>query len=414
MSENALEASSHHLASRWASQAGEASETVAASGISLRLWRLYAQFWLVCLLFPILFLAQTPMAPVRLALAIAGLVGFVAAYTWFMWPHPAGPRPAVPGSRPRVWLLAGLGGLVLVLSLSYGFAFLWLIVGLSAVAGVALAPRRAFVSVMGLTLITLVLGIGLSGGLARTDWLHLVPLVLLVRGLGLDLAGLTRLSEALHELHRARSELARQAVTEERLRLARDLHDLLGRTLSLITLKSELAGRLVEKDPNQATQEIREVEQAARRALREVREAVAGYRQPTLRAELDGARQMLAAAGIDCVIEHPAEALPPAVDAALAWAAREGTTNIIRHSRARHCTIRVTAGSDHAAIEILNDGSAGDAPVPGTIGSGLSGLAERVAAHSGQLEAGVIERANGRGFRLWVSVPVSSGGERLR
>jgi two-component system sensor histidine kinase DesK len=268
---------------------------------------------------------------------------------------------------------------------------------------------------MALTLVTLVLGIGLSGALARTDWLHLVPLVLLVRGLGLDLAGLARLSEALRELHRARGELARQAVTDERLRLARDLHDLLGHTLSLITLKSELAGRLVDKHPDQAAQEIREVEREARRALREVREAVAGYRQPTLRGELDGARQMLAAAGIDCAIKDTAKALPPTVEAVLAWTVREGVTNVIRHSRARLCTIRVAVEFDHAAVELLDDGiaflpSPAAASPPGT---GLSGLAERVAAVNGQLEAGATAAEGQRGFRLWVSLPLSSGKEPL-
>jgi two-component system sensor histidine kinase DesK len=149
--------------------------------------------------------------------------------------------------------------------------------------------RSAFAAVIVLTLLTLFISVGISGGIAVSDWLHILPLVLLVRGLGLDMIGIVRLSSALREVHAARAELERMAVIEERLRLARDLHDLLGHTLSLIVLKSELAGRLVAQEPSRAAQEMHEVEQVARKTLREVREAVAGYRQPRLISELDGA-----------------------------------------------------------------------------------------------------------------------------
>lgn len=380
---------------------------VASSGISVRLWRLYAQAWLVCLLFPVLYLAQTPLATVRLLVAVTGLIIFVIVYTWFMWPHPLTSEPrSRPGSPTSLIALFSLTVLVLYLSLAYGGAFLWLLVGVSAVVGVALPARSAFITVMVLTLLTLGLGVGISGGLTQADWLHILPLVLLVRGLGLDMAGMFRLSVALRELHAARGELARRAVTEERLRLARDLHDLLGHTLSLITLKSELAGRLIEKEPVRARQEIQEVERVARQALREVREAVAGYRQPTLRSELDGARQMLEAAGIVCVIEHSSEALPPATDAVLAWTVREGVTNVIRHSRARQCVIRVTSENGKACAQILNDGYQ-EQDIPDTQGgSGLSGLTERIAAQGGQVEAGPMVIDAHPSFRLWVELPV--------
>jgi two-component system sensor histidine kinase DesK len=204
--------------------------------------------------------------------------------------------------------------------------------------------------------------------------------------------------------------LARQAVAEERLRLARDLHDLLGRTLSLITLKSELAGRVIEKDPVRAAQEIREVERVARHALREVRDAVAGYRQPTLHSELDGARQMLEAAGIACMIEHTAEALPPATDAVLAWTLREGVTNVIRHSRARQCIIRVNIANGRARAEVINDGyrEQEHSPARNRAGSGLSGLTERVTAHGGHIEAGPLLSEGNPSFRLWVELPIRS------
>jgi two-component system sensor histidine kinase DesK len=199
-----------------------------------------------------------------------------------------------------------------------------------------------------------------------------------------------------------------EAVAEERLRFARDLHDLLGHSLSLIVLKSELAGRLQQVNAERATGEIRDVEGVAREALREVRAAVAGYRQPTLATELPGARIMLAAAGIACDIDDAAEDVPRAADAVLAWTVREGVTNVIRHSNARRCTVSVTRLEEVASVEITDDGRGPVlAPMPdatGKSGSGLAGLAERATAHGGSCEAGC--RAGG-GFRLFVSLPLN-------
>jgi two-component system, NarL family, sensor histidine kinase DesK len=384
-------------------------EIIASSGISVRLWRLYAQAWLVCLVFPILYLVQTPLPPLRLLVAFLGLGLFVILYTWFMWPHPLKHPAHTQAGFQRSWMtLTGLFMLVFALIFLYGSAFLWLMVGVSAVVGVALSARSAFITVMGLTLLTLGLGVGMSGGLTRTDWLHLVPLVLLVRGLGLDMAGITRLSVALRELNATRSELARRAAMEERLRMARDLHDLLGHTLSLITLKSELAGRLIGKDSARAAQEIQEVERVARQALYEVREAVAGYRQPTLLTELDGARELLAAAGITCVVEQRTGPMPPDLDAVFAWTVREGVTNVIRHSRARQCTIRLKREDGTVWAEIINDGyrEPDQNQARAQPGSGLSGLAERVTARGGQMEASPLLSAVIPSFRLLVELPM--------
>lgn len=395
-------------------------EMVVASGISLRFWRLYAQAWLVCLLFPILTLIELQPTPVHLILALTGLVVFVISYTWVMWSHPIQSIARRPTQvRQAVALLAGLTLLVLVLSLAYGSAFLWLFVGVSAIAGVTLSLWSAFWVVMALTLLTLFASVGVSGGIVASDWLHIIPLMLLVRGLSLDMIGLARLSSALREVHATRGELARLAVMEERLRVARDLHDLLGHTLSLIVLKSELARRVVEQDPQRAVQEIHEVERVARQSLHEVREAVAGYRQPRLESELDGARQLLDAAGIACHIEHTAGALPSTIDAVLAWTVREGVTNVIRHSRARNCTIRVTCELERARAEITNDGEWRKEQIAlDKAGSGLAGLMERVSAHGGQIETGPLPTAVRTSFRLWVDIPipkqVTSGKEHLK
>ena len=224
-------------------------------------------------------------------------------------------------------------------------------------------------------------------------------------------------------LNQTRAELARMAVAEERLRISRDLHDLLGHSLSLIALKSELAGRVIESDPPRAAREIAELEAVARRSLAEVRQAVTGYRQPSLAAELAAARRALAAAGIDCRVDAPgAYALPPEVDALLAWTVREGSTNIVRHSGAQHAGIRVEVSDARAEADLTDDGAGppagslaadgeGQTPAfaagadgpPGPAGSGLAGLAERAARLGGTLRAGAGERG---GFRLRVSVPL--------
>jgi two-component system sensor histidine kinase DesK len=210
-------------------------------------------------------------------------------------------------------------------------------------------------------------------------------------------------------LRAARNELARLAVAEERLRFARDLHDLLGHSLSLIALKSELAGQLATTAPERAAAEMRDVEGVARTALHEVREAVAGYRQPSLASELRDAREILTAADIACAYDGASVSVPAAVEAVLAWTVREGVTNVIRHSRARHCTIRVTNEDGHAGVEVIDDGagapavSASAPSAGGSSGNGLAGLAERVAALDGRCEAG--SRPEG-GFRLSVVLPV--------
>jgi two-component system sensor histidine kinase DesK len=237
-----------------------------------------------------------------------------------------------------------------------------------------------------------------------------------------------RRNALIRRLQQTRAELARMAVAEERLRIARDLHDLLGHSLSLIALKAELAGRLLPADPDRAAREVFDLEAVARRSLSEVRQAVTGYRQPGLAAELAAARRMLASAGVDCRVAVPAAySLPPAADALLAWAVREGATNIVRHAAARQAVISIRVTATLASAELTDDGAgpgagatlttgcgqiwqaAGAATAPGPAGhaggTGLAGLSERAAGLGGTILAGPGER---RGFRLRVEIPLTA------
>ncbi|WP_067969899.1 sensor histidine kinase [Nocardiopsis trehalosi] len=204
--------------------------------------------------------------------------------------------------------------------------------------------------------------------------------------------------------HGARDARARLAVSEERLRFARDMHDLLGHSLSGIAVKSELAARLAERDPGRAAREMGEVQRVAREALREVRAAVTGYREIDLEAEVAGVRAVLQAAGVRCSADLPdTAALPAELRTLAAWVVREGGTNVLRHSTARSFEIALRAGERAVVLEVFNDGAppAADGTAP-RYGNGLNGLAERVAAAGGSLSAAA---TGGGGFLLRAVLP---------
>jgi two-component system sensor histidine kinase DesK len=390
-------------------------EGIASSGVTFQLWRLYQHAWLVCLFFPLVSLVQEPSPWWRLVLGLCALLLFAVGYTWLMWPHPAS-RGARGRARSRLsFLLFGaLAALVLVLSLLYGPAWLWLFIGVSAIAGLLFPMRAAFAVIVLFALLPLIITIGMEGGIAGVDWWWLIALMLLVRGLGLDMIGVARMGSAIRELQAARRELARLAVIEERERLSRDLHDLLGQTLSMIALKSELARQLVTEEPARCSQEIAEIERVARQTLREVREAVAGYRQPTLSSELEGACQVLSAAGIAGEIDSMQEVLPAAIDAVFAWTVREGVTNVIRHSHAQRCHIRLLQQNGQVCAEVLSEGGRREqAERTARPGLGLAGLRERVSALGGRMDAGSLTLQGREHFRLRVELPIEPGREFL-
>ncbi|MFB7755186.1 sensor histidine kinase, partial [Streptomyces sp. NPDC056121] len=208
---------------------------------------------------------------------------------------------------------------------------------------------------------------------------------------GLVIYGLTRLTDLVSEVHENREELARMAVAQERLRFARDLHDLLGYSLSAIALKGELIQRLINTRPDKARQETLSVLQVARQALADVRLVSSGYRNMSLIEEAESTGTVLSAADIRAEVEVECGRLHPVVDTVLATALREGVTNILRHSQVRVCTIKAEVEEETVRLGLTNDNphTPSDLVSARSGGTGLDNLRCRFAAIGGGLSAGL-------------------------
>ena len=331
------------------------------------------------------------------------LLAFVVIYLWALLAE--GRRPA--GFR-------ALGGPIVLVVLGFAISVLddgnWsvLFVAVAAVGG-RLVPSGRAVAVILVAAASVVLAApGAETALAASRMLErTLESVFEVVLVGLGMLGFSQLERTARERDLARYEVARLAAEGERVRIARDLHDILGHSLSMVALKTELARRLLNRDPARAAIELGEVEALVRSSLRDVRETVAGYRRIDLDTELAGARMALGAAGIDVRIERDANVLDSATDTLLGWIVREGTTNVVRHSGATRCSIRIEGTLTQLRLEITDDGSGGAGPAPGSIGHGLIGVHERVEAAGGQVQAG--GRVGG-GYRLAVTLPIRTGG----
>jgi len=229
------------------------------------------------------------------------------------------------------------------------------------------------------------LGLLAEGWLLHINFIALLLTSFLMLVVGASNTFIARQKRADTKLRMANEEIEQLAAVAERERIARDLHDVLGHTLSVIVLKAELAGRLIERDPQRAAQEIADVERTARTALSEVREAIGGYRSQGLPAEMELARSTLQAAGVTLSCETPLPHLHATEETVLCLAVREAVTNIVRHARATHCRIGFnTSGDGYHSLLISDDG---DHPKLHEVheGNGLRGMRERVQSLGGRL-----------------------------
>jgi two-component system, NarL family, sensor histidine kinase DesK len=358
---------------------------------------LWTGIWLVYLSAPVSDLLHGGHGIFARIVGWLGLTGFVVWYLALLFRTGRRDTPSFVLTSLAV-LAAGSALLVLAL----GREWLVLFVYVSISSGAALPLRLARWTIPAASALMSALALIVSDGTEYVSAL-LIPALL---G-GFAMTGIRELIRTTIELREARARVAQLAANEERLRLARDLHDLLGHSLSLITLKSELAGRMLPAHPDKAAQQVADIEQVSRQALVDVREAVTGYRRPRLAAELAGAQLALTAAGVTA--ELPAEpdltGVPEESESALAWALREAVTNVVRHSGARRCTVgllrRQTLDGPTFELSVEDDGSGGSGKDPG---NGLTGLTERLEKAGGTLEAG----GTRHGFRLVARVPADA------
>lgn len=380
------------------------------------LWLIWV-IWLPFILPALINLLQSHFPPAHLIAMLIGVALFLALYLWATWQtarHLVIPSTPTRRREVSIWLITAVLAIVsFALGWSSGDETQWLspLIFTSGYAGGSLRTAQAILAVVTLTLSLIIIAY-----LMHLSWPDLLQGGVFVAAVGFIAMSVVRSIKTGWELRVARAEIAHLAVTTERLRIARDLHDLLGHNLSLIALKSELARRLIHVAPQRAVSEIGDVEQVARTTLQEVREAVSSYRQPTLLNELHAAQEILAAAGIAyhfAGAEKLHDPLPTAIEAALAWAVREGVTNVIRHSRAQQCTITLKQEQATVSVEVIDNGPyTTDQPDDNSHtnskgGNGLHGLAERIAALDGQFAAGPHTPYTDSGFRLAVSLPLS-------
>jgi two-component system, NarL family, sensor histidine kinase DesK len=354
------------------------SDTTPTSAISAiteqqRMWRsgwrryVFPSIWLI-------YLGQTASGVQQHShgwAAVAGYLIIVAFAACYLAALPSGWS----GNRTRFWWLYGatlvLTALELPLAHDDALVFLVYVAVLTVVSRARWAPAV----IATLVLVTLFTPVVVPAWGGDVDWQGGLTLVLV----SFAMYGFFAIIQSNIKLAAARAEVARLAAENERSRIARDLHDLLGHSLTTITVKAGLARRLADRDPQRAAAEIAEVEELSRRSLADVRAAVSGYRDVTLAGELASAREVLRAAGVQPELPGAVDIVHPALHEVFGWVVREGVTNVVRHARATRCTI--TFGRNW--VSIVDDGRGGVAGA----GNGLIGLRERMEDAGGTLVA---------------------------
>jgi two-component system sensor histidine kinase DesK len=369
-----------------------ALDEVAEHGISPPYRLAWTAVWLAFLAYPIGDILSGHHSTTWLVAAWISLAVFVVLYLRTMW-LAVGTDLRGPITPPLAWLVALI---VATCAMVVGFGSAWggLLIYLGVATGLSLSGRAALITLAGVAAFSIADGV--ASGVSSSD---LAFVAFLTTALGVSMLGLRRMFQLIVDLRAARDEVARLTAADQQARFARDLHDVLGHNLSVIALKSQVARRTIDREPSTAVTAVTDIETVARQSLRDVRELVAGYRQRSLADELAVADELLATAGIQPVIQRPPEMPDGAPGELLAWALREGTTNVIRHSHAAHCRITVTVDERHASLQIEDDGQARS---PNINGSGLRGLQERISEAGGTVEAGPIDSG---GFRLAVNLP---------
>ncbi|EYB69518.1 signal transduction histidine kinase [Deinococcus phoenicis] len=352
----------------------------------ITVWDVFPLLWLVFLAFPLMAFFGEARTAAQGALFWGVLAGFLGLY-WRVFLRPDPERWALPG-----WAYTLLAYLVLY-PLIGGTAGTFLVYGGSLVGVQPRISLALWLALLNSAVMALPFWTGQYQG-GDLGWLVPNMIFTLVAAYANHASYRQRVTS--RRLAQVQAEKELLAADAERERIARDLHDLLGHTLSVIVLKSELASKLAGRDPARAAQEIREVERISRDALSEVRAAVSGYRGSGLRSELARAKVALDAAGVRLDYGGQPGPLPPAVEHSMGLLLREAVTNVVRHARAKECRVAITQEGGGYRLDISDDGVGGEAPE----GTGLTSMRERVRALGGEFT-----RDGTRGTRLVASFP---------
>lgn len=329
-----------------------------------------------------------PASARELALAVLTVVVFVPMYLAGFWRN-----------QQRSILLILLTCLIGVLWAPHNFgAGTFFIFACGMCAGIR-QPRHAYAAVAGVLALAV-----LASATTGPEWFgFLLPALFIGLPTGIGAVMESQVRRSRTDVLRKQEEIEHLATIAERERISRDLHDLLGHTLSLITLKAELAGKLATRDAQAALREIKDIETTARTALSEVRAAVTGYRQVGFAYELDTARASLAAANIQLAAQVQPFAFPPAAENVMSLALREAVTNIVRHARAAtRCDVTLALEHGMVVLRVADDGGAADLKAI-RAGNGLTGMHERVSALGGRLVV-----SGGRGLTLELTLPLGA------
>ncbi len=380
---------------------------VPGTGSALR-W-FFAGIWLIYLIQPVADLFTRANGALWIAGGLAITIAFSAIYVTIVcnsgsWPRQAG------------WGLATIAVLAALACVVYGRAWTPLWIYVSAATGMVLAapPYGRRTAVRGVLAVgaCYVLFSWVSHAYLEEFLVVLLPVLLV----GYAMIGFRMQIQLMHELAQARETVAKLAANDERLRLARDMHDLTGQSLSTITLKSDLAAKRLSRLPDSADRDaalgdLGDIGRVSRQTLHDIREAVSGYRRPTLAIEVITARNALDAAGVrlddDPGLTLRSGTFDPDAEAVLAWCLREAVTNVIRHSGARNCRIRLTEHVGELSLVVEDDGRGpGHQDPEAPKGAGLRGMSERLSAIGGRLSLAAADPGRGHGFRLIATVPV--------
>ena len=354
---------------------------------------LFSLVWLIYMAFPVHTLIQRPAGEMAVGFIIVAVFVFIYVYSFR-------------NTRWRFTLVLAQIAIIAFFTYKYDIGFFYMGFYPSPIIGMMPTVRKTALSYAALILFLASACWYYRLSLTSDDFIQILPAMLIMLVMPIAFRMGRRAAELRQKLNVANEEIARLSKNEERQRISRDLHDTLGHTLSLITLKSELAEKLIAKNPERAVQEVKDIGRTSRAALKQVRELVSGMNAVTVEDEISHAKQILAAANIGLQVKggFGEPAVQPLVDNILGMCLRETVTNVVKHSQARVCVVERSESESILMLAVSDDGSGMNAEQVECVtgGSGLRGMRERLKLVEGEVR---LESESGKGTRVEFTVP---------